>query len=91
MLKMCFLKTKELEGVLNKGLSNKKGVSTLCNIVVNEDISDEYVKIVHNDIVENLYLEDLFEVLEHELKIKIINYDVIEVGDYGDGFVFFLK
>ncbi|HCL4479977.1 TPA: hypothetical protein N2D99_002044 [Clostridium botulinum] len=91
MAEITFLKKKELEQILGEALTNIKKSPTICSIVINEDNNDEYVQIEYNGILDRQPLEDLFDILEKELKIKIQRYDVMEVGDYGDGFVFLNK
>lgn len=91
MLKMAYLKKKELENILCERVSYVKQTPTLCSIVITEEPNDEYIEVVYNSIVEKLYLEDLFDILSETIKLKIKSYDVMEIGDYGDGFVFFTE
>lgn len=70
-------------------LYKEKGFEVNAEIVFSEERDQEYVVVTSDHETEEILLEDLQDTLSIYLKIPFIDYDEMEVGDFGTGFLFF--
>lgn len=88
-MKLAFFKPQEFETLLCE-LINADNTGGTCNITYSEEMDCDVVEVYQGNVHTNtIPIHDLLPRLSEHLNISIINYDVIEVGDYGEGFVFF--
>lgn len=84
-MKLLFLKQHEIEETIEKELN----IFQTCEISFNETANKEQILIKEEDEVQNkLSMESIFPILSREYNVKILSYDVYEVGYFGDGFAF---
>lgn len=85
MLKILFLKTHEIEEVVEREL----GISKTCEVSFNEDENKDQILIKEdNEVQDIMSMESIFPILGKRYNVNISKYDVYEVGFYGDGFAF---
>ena len=90
MMKLAFYKTNELNELLNKVMNTENEDKSNCEIQFSEELDTEVVKVLEAGVEkEEVELWDLLKDMSRHMGIKITNYDVIEVGDRGEGFAFF--
>lgn len=85
MLKILFLKSNEIEEIIEKDLK----IYQVCEINFNEaDDKEEILIKEDNKVKDVLSIESIFPILEKAYNVSIFNYDVYEVSSLGDGFAF---
>lgn len=88
-MKLAFFKPQELRNLLRE-MMNADDTSAICNITFSEEMGCDVVEIYKdNNRVKTIPIQELLPKLSEHLNVSITNYDVIEVGDYGEGFAFF--
>ncbi|ADO59921.1 hypothetical protein [Paenibacillus polymyxa] len=86
-----YFKNYELNHILTKLLSGTD-TSIRCEIGFSEKLDTDCVNIYKNgQLVDTKKMEAIFEPLSVHINAKIKSYDVMEVGDDGEVFVFFLE
>lgn len=90
MMKIAFYKKNELNEVLNEVMNKSSQSKVTCEVSFSDEMGGEVVLISENGVVQNtVELWDVLSDLSTHLNIEITKYDVIEVGDFGEGFAFF--
>lgn len=85
MVKILFLKSGEVEKEINKTAR----IGQTFEMSVDEVESKDILNVIENKEVTNtLPIETIFPILEKVHNVKILSYDVYEVGDHGEGFAF---
>lgn len=92
MEKILFLKLDELVELGTK-FSVEAGLAVeTCHLDVDEDTGVEtFVYELGNGEEKKSPLVDVIPFLNHTYSVEISRYDVLEVGEFGDGYAFFLK
>lgn len=86
MIKIIFLKKKEIEEIVNENLCAS---GTYSELIYNDDISDEQVLIKRdNEVLDVVEMEEVLNIIETTENVDIKSYDVYEVSNLGDGFAF---
>ncbi|MBP1309177.1 hypothetical protein JOD82_002197 [Paenibacillus sp. 1182] len=86
-----YFKHYELNDILTKLLSGNDS-TVRCKIDFSEALDTDCVNIYKDgQLVDTKKMEAIFEPLSVHINAKIKSYDVMEVGDDGEVFVFFLE
>lgn len=89
MKKLVFLKSVELTDTFSR-LYADMGADITCMVGYSEDLEKDAVDIYSvGEHLTTISVWDTLDKLSNELGLTITHYDVIEVGDEGDGFAFF--
>ncbi|MFF2532482.1 hypothetical protein ACFVS2_26805 [Brevibacillus sp. NPDC058079] len=90
-MKFAFYKQQELDQIITK-LFATDSKDMKCKIGYSEELDGDGVEFFENGVlVRTVEVKDIFDVLSAHLGEEISRYDVMEVGDFGEGFVFFFK
>lgn len=90
-MKFEFQKKDELGDLITK-IMNTETSHIDCIVDYSEDLHEDCVEVYENgELKETIEMKDMLEVLSKHFGEEIISYDVIEVGDLGEGFAFFFK
>lgn len=88
-MKMLFLTPNELSHTMEEIFATQ-GKEVTCSTGFSEKTEQDILTIAEQNAVQELPIEELFAPLNERYHVDIERYDVMEVGDFGDGFVFFL-
>ncbi|WCF11546.1 hypothetical protein NDS46_31815 (plasmid) [Paenibacillus thiaminolyticus] len=89
-MKLAFYKQKELNELLNEMINTSMESELTCRVSYSEEIQSDAVNIfVDGQFKETIDLWDILSQISKYLNVNITHYDVIEVGDAGEGFAFF--
>lgn len=73
--------------IMNTGTTNAEYM-----VDYSEDLHEDCVEVYENgELTKTIEMKDMLEVLSKHFGEEIVRYDVIEVGDFGEGFAFFYK
>ncbi|WPS85675.1 hypothetical protein SMD22_01060 (plasmid) [Brevibacillus halotolerans] len=90
-MKIAFYKHNVLNKIITK-LFASETKSITCQIGFSEELNGDCVEFYENEgLVKTVKMQEIFTVLSTHLGEEITHYDVMEVGDFGECFVFFLK
>lgn len=89
-MKIAFYKKNELNEVLNEVMNKSAEAKVTCEVSFCDDLESEVVLVSENGVLkETVELWDVLSDLSAHLNVEITKYDVIEVGDFGEGYAFF--
>jgi hypothetical protein len=89
-MKLSFYSTQELNEIATE-LFKSEGNSITCEVGHSEILECDAVDIYENSVlIKTVPVQDLLGKLGEHLQITITHFDVIEVGDFGIGFAFFI-
>lgn len=92
MEKILFLKQKELVALGTKHCREAGAAFDVCYLDVDEkDGAETLVYDLGNGKDVKRPLVDIIPYLNKTFSVEVNHYDVLELGDLGDGFAFFLK
>jgi hypothetical protein len=87
---MEYFKRNELNEVLATLLGDNR-FNTRCEVEFSESLDTDCVNIYQNDeLIKTEKIEDILGILSVHINAKITSYDVIEIGDDAEHFVFFV-
>ncbi|MBP1308893.1 hypothetical protein JOD82_001913 [Paenibacillus sp. 1182] len=89
-MKMAFFKPNKLNEMMQE-IIQTKNTSIRCEVEYSEKLETDAILTYAEDgrLVSEQPLSDALSAISDVLKIPVTKYDVIEVGDFGDGFAFF--
>lgn len=92
-MKFLFFKRTELSQIVEE-IYLVKNVNVIVNVLFNEETNEDAFEIIPKTPgckpFEISFLNFLPE-LSHHFHVSITHYDEMEVGDFGEGFLFFCK
>lgn len=90
-MKLAFYKKNELNNILTKLFQTTSSRLT-CQVNFSEKLDADSVEFYeNNNLVKTIRIEEAFAKLTKYFGLEISRHDVIEVGDFGEGFAFFFK
>ncbi|ADO59659.1 hypothetical protein [Paenibacillus polymyxa] len=89
-MKMAFFRPNKLNEMMNE-IFQTKNTSNYCEVEYSEKLETDAILTYSEDgrLVSEQPLTDALSAISNALNIPVTKYDVIEVGDFGDGFAFF--
>lgn len=90
MIKLLFLVQSELEEAVSEIIKQKQGKSVKCCVDYSETFQADVVKLQSSNEQKEILIKDLLNDLSNWFDVNITSYDVFEIGDYGEGFAFFI-
>lgn len=88
MKKMVFIKPNELNQLMTEWITAQKGTSVTCTVGYSESLEVDAVTIAQNGQSEDFPLEQYLMLISDRVGMPIQAFDVAEVGDDGEGFIF---
>jgi hypothetical protein len=90
-MKLLFLTPYELEEVVEEILEKEEFESVTCQAGYSEEINTDVLTVVRANSKEDVPISSFIKRLNEHYGVHILNYDVYEVGDFGEGFAFTTK
>lgn len=90
MIKFLFLSPGELEKAISKIIKKEQGKNATCRVDYSETLQTDVINIQTSSEREEVPVKDFLKALSEQFNVDIKSYDVFEVGDYGEGFAFFI-
>ncbi|MBP1309226.1 hypothetical protein JOD82_002246 [Paenibacillus sp. 1182] len=91
MMKMLFLSPSELSLKLKHVIEKKEGTTLDCEVGYSEKLQTDVAEITYLQMTKEVPLQHFVTDLNREFEVEILSYDVIEVGDFGEGFAFTIR
>ncbi|MBP1309140.1 putative enzyme involved in methoxymalonyl-ACP biosynthesis [Paenibacillus sp. 1182] len=89
-MKLAFYKKNELEQILTKIFQNEAS-NINCQVSCSEELDMDTIEVYENDsLLKVIDIEEAYDQIEKHIGEKFTHHDVIEVGDFGEGFAFFI-
>lgn len=90
-MKLLFLTAYELEEVAEKIMSNESKELIVCETGFSEEQDTDVIRVKMNESSEDIPVTGFLSRLNQYFGVDIQEYDVYEVGDFGEGFAFAIK
>ncbi|ADO59971.1 hypothetical protein [Paenibacillus polymyxa] len=90
-MKMLFLSPSELSQKLKHIIEKREGALQRCEIGYSEALQTDVAAITYVQTTKEVPIVDFVHDLNREFEVEILSYDVIEVGDFGEGFAFMIR
>lgn len=92
-MKFLFLNNLELSDVLseikNQNQNNEQEIQ--CHVGYSDELDTDVLEMKLGEAVTEVPISSLFNEIGKHQNVQIESYDVIEVGDFGEGFAFMLQ
>lgn len=90
-MKFLFLNASELSDVLNEIKNTNKEQDVQCYVGYSDELDTDVLEMTEGDAVTEVPISSLFDEIGKHQNVQIKSYDVIEVGDHGEGFAFLIN
>jgi hypothetical protein len=90
-MKFLFLTPFELEEVAEEILSKEMKEGIFCRVDYSEQEETDVLKLTIKETTKEIPVHQFIEKLNQYFGIHITDYDVFEVGDFGEGFAFMIQ
>lgn len=91
MIKLLFFTPPQLTEVLSEILRQNDPGHTCCSVGFSEALGTDVATLKKEDVFEDVPISDLVHLLNTYFQVRILSYDVYEVGDWGEGFAFVIE
>jgi hypothetical protein len=91
LMKLLFLTPSELSDAVSEIVEKENGERLECSVGFSEEMETDVVTIGKHEEGKEVPIAQFVPQLNEHFQVNIESYDVIEVGDYGEGFAFVIK
>lgn len=91
MLKIMFLTPSDLVEVLSEIVRRDDPECTCSRVGYSETLGTDVATLKKQDVFRDVPICDFLQKLNTYYGVKILSYDVYEIGDWGEGFAFILE